>query len=166
MTTLSPPSTPPTHAARRLTFLADIARGILLFLSLLLLYTGFAKLADPSAFANILRAQGLLSADAGFVGWAVPLAELAVATLGMYAIAAALPALRFAGLAQAALFTAFTAYCAALWANPPRAHVPCGCGLSKSVVIDWSGPTMRAAILAALALAASATLHATNRRRP
>lgn len=138
----------------------DFARGIIFFLSLILLYTGFAKLTDPAGFAEILRAHALIPAGATVAAWAVPIIELALATVTIYALAATLPALHFAAWAHAAIFAAFAAYCAALWLNPPRIHVPCGCGFSNALVADWSGPTIRAAALAAAAIASASLLSA------
>lgn len=86
--------------------------------------------------------------------------ELISATFAIYALAAALPSLRLAAWAQALLFAAFAVYCTILWADPPHIPVPCGCGFSKSIVADWSGPALRAGILAALAAAAAGLLHA------
>lgn len=146
------------------TFLYNAARGTLFFLSLVLLYTAFAKLTDPAGFAKILQSQGLLTRGTNIAAWAVPLTELSIAATALYSLAAALPSARFLAWAQAALFVTFTVYCASLWANPPRVHVPCGCGFSKSLVADWSGPTLRAGVLAVLALSSASLLHANSRR--
>lgn len=88
---------------------------------LLFVYTGISKLFEVSNFAGTLSKSPLLGNYAGFISFALPLAELVVACLLFF------PKTRKLGLwSSLSLMIAFTSYLVYMIYFTP--HLPCTCG--------------------------------------
>ena len=90
-------------------------------LMLLFGYTAISKLAEHAVFYAQLRQFPWLAPAAGFISWAVPLAEITVVTLLFFPASA-----RHGLYAAAALLAVFTLYLLAMVLL--KTSLPCSCG--------------------------------------
>jgi len=132
-------------AFRRLADFAarEFAVLVLLVAITWLLISGFAKLADTSAFADALSRQALLPHSMiPFATWAVPLAELAVGIVALRWLLADSSS-RTAWWLCSAAFACLGTYAGFLWLHPPAVPAPCGCAGSSVPVADWGDLAIR-----------------------
>lgn len=144
----SPRLTLPRRAVRAFAALAVTAIGAWLVL------VALHKLQSPHAFAQTLADHGAIPGDLTTpAAWLVMLAELLAGVLALL-LGIVSERWRAAALVLAPILLVFTLYAAYLTKHPPTHPSPCGCGLSRAVVEDWSPVLWRnLALLAGLAAA-------------
>ena len=119
------------------------------FFILLFIYTGVAKLAELHAFKDQMTASPLLGGMAGFISWALPITEIALA------VALFVPAWHRKGLyASLVLMTLFTIYLGGILIID--GHLNCSCGgiiedLSPRQHLLFNGAAILLAVLAIIA---------------
>jgi thiol-disulfide isomerase/thioredoxin len=119
------------------------------FFILLFIYTSVAKLAELHAFKDQMAASPLLGGLAGFISWALPLTEIALA------VALFIPAWHRKGLyASLALMVLFTIYLGGILIIDE--HLNCSCGgiiedLSPRQHLLFNGAAIILAVLAIVA---------------
>lgn len=113
-----------------------------------LLYTGFAKWADPDAFAAVLAEHAVIpSAALGPATYAVPSAEILIGLLACLWAFSPATAARASG-AVSLVFAAFAVYALMVLQNPPGQPTGCGCGFSSAPIEDWRPIVLRNASVA------------------
>lgn len=125
--------------------------AIAVFLGLIYGYSAWTKLADPQVFTLSLEGYSFLRAWASFLVWAVPIGELALASLLILSVIWKWQkGLRAGLLLAAAGFASFTLLLAwALWTGEGQAG--CGCFGGLEPVTPWD--LLRDGIFLLLALA-------------
>ena len=129
-----------------------IARVVVLCVAGLLLLTGAFKMQDRAAFAAIVQAQGLVTADiVPHVVWIVPWGEIAVGVLAVWAVLQQRwMFVRVGALLCSFVFLVFAGYAAALVIHPPPAPTPCGCLPGQEEITSWWPIVVRNGLVASL----------------
>lgn len=107
-------------------------------ITIAVLYSSFAKLAQFGDFETAVRRQGLVPETLvlAFCRTIIGI-ELVMGTTVLYFCTLPHKACALAPLILAVFFALVTCYCTALCIYPPEVASGCGCGFSRRLIEDW-----------------------------
>ncbi|MFI4873461.1 MAG: MauE/DoxX family redox-associated membrane protein [Phycisphaerales bacterium JB061] len=111
--------------------------------SIVLIYTGSAKLLGPSAFAETIATHGLVPRDlTPHAAWGVIAAELSIGVSSLWLLVGK-QLTKPAAIGTALIFAGFAWYAGAMVIFPPEAPTSCGCTGDFEEPADWRALTGR-----------------------
>lgn len=146
---------------RSLSLLASL---VLIVAAGVLIFAGLTKLHDISLFEKAISSHGVFNGNqASRIAPCIALGEVLIGASSLYVLLAS-PQPARAAYFVALAFGIIAVYSWLLVADPPAGPAGCGCGFSRTAVIDWTPIALRNTGCFGLCFLASLPLRPRNRR--